>query len=727
MKRIYTFASVIGASLIALVACNKEATIDVPQDNHLVKVTLVASNPSVNPSTKTEIDGTTPYWSVGDAIGVVKIGTNEKGETVYSNYKFTTDITERSLKASFNGSTEVSDALYAYYPYTTNGASASGAKVDIPAEQHPTATSFDGAADIMIAKPFSVDAATQTVSNLQFSRMTAVVKVILKDNSGKLVDAKVSEVSLSTVEENNLVGRAYVDVFNEKLGNIYYSGSNKVTAKYVAEDQYTVDGTNATFFSVYPVTFAKDSKLTVEATAGDYAISKIITLPQDIVLQSGKLTTLNISLSDNNIAVADKGHALPFTDNMDWADNGSADASAAIAINELPKFDDGEPKYSATDKTYKGIGGLKFSSSSVNGSLTTSKLDLSKPYTVSIEAKAWVNSKGVADASYFTIFVDGIEAAKSEQLTTESTEYTFALPAATDKSEIKFVSTKRSYLYNINVYEGSDVPMTMSADPTSFEMGAEGGEESSYLTFSNVPEGVTPEVTAKSSADWITVEYADEVGVDFTVAENTGALREGTITVSCEGVDDIVLNITQEGAVTMSVAEVIAAAKGDAIDLKNVYVGAVSTKGFVVTDGKNNILIYQNATPSVKIGDLVNVTGTKDIYYNFPQVSSPSVTVVSSDNNVPYPAIKDITSTFDSYAATEAEYVTYTATMFKSGKYTNFDVEGAEKNGGLSNAPDSMYEGYAEGDKVKIVGFYNNLNTSTGLQNVIAVSVTKID
>ena len=65
--------------------------------------------------------------------------------------------------------------------------------------------------------------------------------------------------------------------------------------------------------------------------------------------------------------------------------------------------------------------------------------------------------------------------------------------------------------------------------------------------------------------------------------------------------------------------------------------------------------------------------------------------------------------------------------MFKSGKYTNFDVEGAEKNGGLSNAPDSMYEGYAEGDKVKIVGFYNNLNTSTGLQNVIAVSVTKID
>ena len=176
----------------------------------------------------------------------------------------------------------------------------------------------------------------------------------------------------------------------------------------------------------------------------------------------------------------------------------------------------------------------------------------------------------------------------------------------------------------------------------------------------------------------------------------------------------------------MSLAQMLTADRtaGTIVESEEVLVGALTTKGYVVTDGTSSIYVYEESTPTVKVGDKVTFKGTLKDYYGVPEIMDPVTTKVSSGHNVTYPKAKDITSTFDSYTADFAEYVTYTAKVVKNGSYTNFMVEGAAKlQGALSGAPSAMYSGIDEGDKVQVTGFFNTINKEKNLLNVIAVEV----
>lgn len=164
------------------------------------------------------------------------------------------------------------------------------------------------------------------------------------------------------------------------------------------------------------------------------------------------------------------------------------------------------------------------------------------------------------------------------------------------------------------------------------------------------------------------------------------------------------------------------------VESEEVLVGAITTKGYVATDGTSSIYVFHDSTPTVKVGDKVTFKGTLEDYYGLPEITSPKTTTVSSGNAVTYPAAKDITSTFDSYTSSVAEYVTYVAKVVKNGNYTNFEVEGAIKfKGALSSAPTSIYSSFAEGDKVQITGYFNTLNTNLNLLNVIVTEVKVLE
>lgn len=70
---------------------------------------------------------------------------------------------------------------------------------------------------------------------------------------------------------------------------------------------------------------AAGSKLVVEAATEGYVIKKEIVLSNEIDLETGKITTLNVNLSDEHITAAATGLSLPFTDDFsDLTGNGSA-------------------------------------------------------------------------------------------------------------------------------------------------------------------------------------------------------------------------------------------------------------------------------------------------------------------------------------------------------------------------------------------------------------------
>ena len=128
MKKIFTKLMLLAVAATALVSCENKIDESTPVVELTQTVTLTAEKPV---EVRTEMIEGVPYWSKGDAIGVY---VDES-----KHYKFTNDAEEATLTTSFTGQTAVANTLFVYYPYTANGVAEKGAKVDIPANQEPTA------------------------------------------------------------------------------------------------------------------------------------------------------------------------------------------------------------------------------------------------------------------------------------------------------------------------------------------------------------------------------------------------------------------------------------------------------------------------------------------------------------------------------------------------------------------------------------------------------------
>lgn len=522
------------------VSCAKEIASPIENiDEQLVEVTLIAGNPEVSPATKTEMVGSQPYWSVNDAIGV------SNGTT--TNYKFSTDIAAKATSASFTGTTAVSSTLYAYYPYTGNGVGTvsekNGAKVDLPANQNPTATSFDGSADIMVAKEFTVDPENTTVEDLEFARLGAVVKIVLIDKDNTMTGTQ-HPTTVSMTAESTLAGRLLIDMQNQDLSEPYYNQSSTVTANYTSETKYAIDGSNATYLIVYPQTLAEGTTLTITASTEDYSLSKDITVPEGgIELLPGKLTTLNVKFAATHIT-SDAGAALPFNDDFSWQTGTGTNAISFSSDPALPSA-----KYSAFATLFRGnaTGVVRMSTGSATGYLTTVELDLSSSFYVHINAKAWSGSE------LTKIYVNVDEGAAQEiQLKENYDDYYVNFAAATQKSKVKVTteSNKRAYFAAIDVISGTYVLPPVINVTTDSPMAVENTASTQTIEYTiDNPTAATLTAALQDPADtWISnIDYSTDGEVIFDVAAQADGdpARSAVIVLSYTGADDVEVEINQ--------------------------------------------------------------------------------------------------------------------------------------------------------------------------------------
>ncbi len=247
---------------------------------------------------------------------------------------------------------------------------------------------------------------------------------------------------------------------------------------------------------------------------------------------------------------------------------------------------------------------------------------------------------------------------------------------------------------------------------------------------------------------WVELEYVfpngdkdgrwDQASSTFTVPEGTTTLSLyfKTNVASAYRLDDVVLSAASTsgtvidfskgteldggssgGDVTpgtkMTIAEVLAAAKGTSVEVEGV-VAATYNRGFVITDGTDYLFIYDGSTCAADVKDKVTVTGTTGEYNGIVQVTSPKVTVASKDNelNLPEPKVLDATA-FDAYSSDKIELISYTGTLAVSGSYVNITVPGASKyTGSLSFIPSSFNASSYDGKVVKVTGFFIGISSS---------------
>ena len=635
MKKIFTKMMLLAVAATAIVSCDNNFEEQTPNVELTQTVTLAADKTAV----RTELIDGVPYWSKDDAVGVYL-------DDHTKHYKFTNDSEEATLTTSFTGTTAVANTLFVYYPYTANGVGENGAKVELPANQNPTVASFDGAADLMIAKPVTLDAEGTQVENLEFARVGAIVKIVLKGEIASLADQHIS--SLTMTAESNLVGRVYIDVKNQQLGELYYNQSKSVTATYTEATQFEVNGTNAVYVVVYPQTLAAGTTLSFEASTEGYAISKSIELGQDIVLLPGKVTTLGVTLAAEHIVKEETGLALPFEDDFSWVTSDNESGTIDTALNG-DLYSSGSKVYPLNSaNTGKGV---KFGSSSVAGSITTVDLNLSQPFSVIFDAK-----KFGSDASKLQVTA-GDQVLATATLVDAWTTYVLEFEAVDAKEQItiEVISSKRAYLDNLKVVAGHDyvLPPVLTVNVESITNISDEGETATFTyNVANPVEGTSVVIT--DDADWLTT--ADNNGtVTVTVEANEAEeVRNATITVKYGDLTKtIAIQQNAKPAAGEQTAQYVKVTTAQS-DWSGTYLIVAGTSAATTMDG--SWLMYQTVT--VSNNTIASNTNTDAIAVTIDKVDE-KYTIKLSDGK--YLKTTDSNSALTSVAAADNNsYWTFT-------------------------------------------------------------------
>lgn len=344
----------VAASAMAFTACTKsvnEIENGSVSNDDTINLTISTSKPETMADTRTMLaeNGVTPLWCPRDAIGLSIPIDNEN--TIFSKHFFQNDNrTTASETTTFSGkiySTGENRTVYSFYPGSFIANQGDGtAVVELPAIQNPTPTSFDGAADLLIGKPATITVTTipdAHIEGLQFKRVSGILKIVLKDKTDqKIISGNVVR-NVSVSADSNLAGSVRLDIVKGLLGDICENESKTVTAEYTDETQYRIgDEKAATYFGIYPQTLAAGSVLTISAQTEIYAINREITLPTDVEINAGQITSLTINISDENVDTPDAETMFPdpvfreyLLDVVDTDNDGHISKEEVLAVTKI--------------------------------------------------------------------------------------------------------------------------------------------------------------------------------------------------------------------------------------------------------------------------------------------------------------------------------------------------------------------------------------------------------
>lgn len=339
MKKLLKSLALVAVSALAMVACRKNEIQESPVAEDEIFFTLTTTDhlSDADDQGKTymvydeESKNYNPFWYKGDKIGVFfnKIITTEGNDRTSFDLSLT-NSNDNGSEATFEGSTTAKDlpqsgTIYAFYPNEIAKAYAKDSYVgfNILATQHPTATSFDPAADLLIAKPVSYtlsegEKKTVTIGDVQFARALTVLRLNLYTTDYVIAQgASVTRLTV-TSEGNTLGGQPRFDITKDNSAKIidYNSTSPSVSAEYTGEavGAATIGAAKGeggyVFLVVAPAGSLEGKKLVVEGEieakgAGDeitiYTFQKTIaSLPSSVVLNPGRVLPVAVGLAESN-------------------------------------------------------------------------------------------------------------------------------------------------------------------------------------------------------------------------------------------------------------------------------------------------------------------------------------------------------------------------------------------------------------------------------------------
>lgn len=331
MKKFFQIILVAAAALV-IASCSdaKEKKVKIT-DKNAINISVIAQANDLafdDVQTKTYIDtyqGTpnTILWGTGEymKLGVNYLsGTEEK--TIWSNSSEANANGQPqaafAFSVNFGNDTPDETSTYTYYglypasaAVASSNTTAASYKVNLPATQNATATSYDPAAYIMVAKPETFDEA-QTEWLASYRRATALNKVTLKNLPAAVQEAGIKRVEIAVTvndatKNTYLAGARHIDLTTGESGDIYNGGGRTNTVAVKFANHLAGSANVDVWFTSWGVELEEGDAITVAVFAGDKIYLRIVTLGsgKSVSFKEGYLNTLGVNMGGNDVIVSD--------------------------------------------------------------------------------------------------------------------------------------------------------------------------------------------------------------------------------------------------------------------------------------------------------------------------------------------------------------------------------------------------------------------------------------
>lgn len=544
-------------------------------------------NPTVEPQgdfelfasvSRTANDGLNTVWKAGDNLTVFHA---EAGATTYvydAEFKLESAETGRFTGTLKSALTAEAYDWYATYPHSSYHSSKNpeksayipvcGSKSDIQTQNGNNSMAHIAGSNyplVGVAK----GVANGTAPAVAMKNVASLLEFEVTNS----LDEAITVTNITLTAPEYIIGTFYVhfaDIDNVSVTSSGASYTSKTATLAVENGTAIAKGETGKFYlAVAPFVAAANSSLSLEVnvTSGEKVgmLSKTITLANETAFVSGKIKPIAVNY---NVEFVSEGLALPFEDDFAWANH----------TNEITASNIDE-KYTTVTKVYGDSQALKFGTSSVLGNITTVPLNLSQPFTVVFDAKAWTG-----DTSVVKITV-GDQTKATAKLTETYEKYMIQFDAATAASTVKIafaenatstdVNKHRGYIDNLQIISGHDyvLPPVLTLNPESLTFEDTAGSKTITCTIDNEVEGT--EITATESVDWITTSVSGNV-VTVTVTANTGTTdRDAKVTIAYEGANSKEVTVLQSAPAAEGSEEVT--------ETMNIYANTGSLSNKVIT------------------------------------------------------------------------------------------------------------------------------------------------